>query len=362
MRGRQVRELALPLPPARMPPLRALRPLKRWRYVAVYRPDLMLCMGHARVAGIPQRWWAVAEPDGSLHEGSRGVELTPGRARVRDGETEIELELDEGEGVEVASRHGRSYIWTRKQAGLAVRARVAVAGRRWELAGDEGFIDDSAGYHARRTRWRWSAGVGRGEGGEQLAWNLVEGLHDAPEASERTVWVDGRPREAEPQRFAADLSAVGEPGLPGLERAARADQPPARSQRLPPALRRLLGRAAGRDTPGGGVRCHGMARRPVVTPGRRSAGIYWRRRLAALAALALALLAVVLVVRGLAGGDDGSGGGGGSPENAEDEDAPEQPTVRFTVAASGDLLIHSPVFYRALEYGGGDPATTSGRC
>ena len=90
-----------------------------------------------------------------------------------------------------------------------------------------------------------------------------------------------------------------------------------------------------------------------MTPGRRSAGIYWRRRLAALAALALALLAVVLVVRGLAGGDDGSGGGGGSAENAEDEDAPEQPTVRFTVAASGDLLIHGPVFYRALEYGGG---------
>ena len=90
-----------------------------------------------------------------------------------------------------------------------------------------------------------------------------------------------------------------------------------------------------------------------MTPGRRSAGIYWRRRLAALAALALALLAVVLVVRGLAGGGDGSGGGGGSAENAEDEDAPEQPTVRFTVAASGDLLIHGPVFYRALEYGGG---------
>ena len=40
-----------------------------------------------------------------------------------------------------------------------------------------------------------------------------------------------------------------------------------------------------------------------MTPGRRSAGIYWRRRIAALAALAVALLAVVLVVRGLAGGD-----------------------------------------------------------
>ena len=54
-----------------MPPLRAGRPLKRWRYVGVYRPDLMLCVGDARVAGLPQRWWAVALPDGTLHEGSR---------------------------------------------------------------------------------------------------------------------------------------------------------------------------------------------------------------------------------------------------------------------------------------------------
>jgi hypothetical protein len=192
-----------------MPRLRSRRPLKRWRYVAVYRPDLMLCVAHARVAGIPQRWWAVAEPDGALHQGSRGVELGAGRVSVHDGEVELELQLDETDGVEVVSRHGRSYIWTRKQAGLDVRAHVSIAGRVWDLDGEEGFIDDSAGYHARRTRWRWSAGVGRGEAGEHVAWNLVEGVHDAPRTSERTVWLDGLPREAEPQPFAGDLSAVG---------------------------------------------------------------------------------------------------------------------------------------------------------
>ena len=210
MRGPAVRELTLPLPPGRMPRLRSRRPLKRWRYVAVYRPELMLCVAHARVAGIGRHWWAVAEPDGALHEGSRGVRMVAGRACVRDGEVEIDLELDERDGVEVVSRHGRSYIWTRKQAGVAVRARVSVAGRAWELAGEEGFIDDSAGYHARRTRWRWSAGVGRGEAGEHVAWNLVEGVHDGSLASERTVWIDGHPHEAEPQPFADDLSAVGD--------------------------------------------------------------------------------------------------------------------------------------------------------
>ena len=43
-----------------------------------------------------------------------------------------------------------------------------------------------------------------------MAWNLVEGIHDATEASERTVWVDGEPHEVAPQPFAADLSGVGD--------------------------------------------------------------------------------------------------------------------------------------------------------
>jgi hypothetical protein len=190
-----------------MPLLRDRRPLKRWRYVAVYGPELMLCAGDARVAGLRQRWWAVALPDGSLHEGARDVELGPGRARVRGV---LDLALDEGEGVEVVSRHGRSYIWTRKQAGLAVRGLVRLGDREWRVDGPLGFVDESAGYHARHTAWRWSAGIGRAADGAPVAWNLVDGVHDAPASSERTVWVDGEPREVGPQRFAADLSAVGE--------------------------------------------------------------------------------------------------------------------------------------------------------
>jgi hypothetical protein len=196
-----------------MPLLRRGRPLKRWRYVGVYGPELMLCVGDARVAGVPQRWWAVAEPDGRLHERTgrlrRAVSLEPGRVRVRDGAAAIDLELDEGAGVEVVSPSGRSWAWTRKQAGVPVRGRVEVDGRSWEIDG-EGFVDDSAGYHERHTRWRWSAGVGRGAAGERLAWNLVEGLHDSAEASERTVWVDGEPHEVGPVAFAADLSRVGD--------------------------------------------------------------------------------------------------------------------------------------------------------
>jgi hypothetical protein len=121
----------------------------------------------------------------------------------------LELQLDEGEGVEVASPHGRSYIWTRKQAPVHVSGRVTVAGRSFHIDGDDGFVDESAGYHARHTAWRWSAGVGRTDDGRRVAWNLVDGVHDSPSSSERTVWVDGEPREVPHQEFAEDLSAVG---------------------------------------------------------------------------------------------------------------------------------------------------------
>jgi Protein of unknown function (DUF2804) len=221
VRGAAVRELDLPLPPARMPAFRARRPLKRWRYVAVYGPELMLCVGDARIAGMPQRWWAVALPDGTLHERTTARGLGAGRALVADGGTRIELELDEGDGVEVVSPHGRGWIWTRKQAGVRVRGHVVVGGRRWDLDGPLGFVDESAGYHARHTTWRWSAGIGSASDGRAVAWNLVHGVHDAPQASERTVWVDGEPHEVPPQRFAEDLSSVG--GLRFSEWCARED-------------------------------------------------------------------------------------------------------------------------------------------
>jgi hypothetical protein len=206
VRGPGVGDLGLRLPPRRMAPLRAGRPLKRWRYLGVYRRDLMLCVGDARVAGVPQRWWAVALPDGRLFEGSRRVELGERRVRVR---SVLELELAPPQGVEVVSAHGRSYIWTSKRAPVHVRGRVSVGGESFELDGADGFVDESAGYHARHTAWRWSAGIGRTDDGRALAWNLVDGVHDAPTGSERTVWVDGEPRELPPQEFAADLSSVG---------------------------------------------------------------------------------------------------------------------------------------------------------
>lgn len=227
LRGPGVRDLGLGLPPATMPHWRGGRPLKRWRYVGVYTPKLMLCVGDARVGPVPQRWWAVALPGGELRErttfGAGGVELdapwngavSPARVRVAARGVQIDLELTESAGVETASPVGDrgAYIWTRKQACVPVRGSLEVDGARHAIDGDVAFVDDSAGYHARHTAWNWSAGVGTAVDGRRVGWNLVTGINDDPFASERTIWVDGEPTETGPVSFAEDLSEIAsEPG------------------------------------------------------------------------------------------------------------------------------------------------------
>ena len=225
-RGSAVRRLGLALPPGRMPPRRGARPLKRWRYVGVYTPELMLCVGEAQVGPIPMRWWAVALPDGSLHERTTsargGVTLKPGRVQVSTLGAYIDLHLDEGGGVETTSPAGKHYIWTRKQACVPVRGTVRLdGGEEHPIDGPHAFVDESAGYHPQRTAWRWSAGVGTSEDGRTVGWNLVDGVHDSAHDSERTLWLDGEPRELDAAAFAPDLSAVG--GLHFSEWSARED-------------------------------------------------------------------------------------------------------------------------------------------
>ena len=225
-RGSNIRRLGLALPPRRMPSRRGTRLLKRWRYVGVYTPELMLCVGEAHVGPIPMRWWAVALPGGELYErtttGRGGVTIESGRACVQAGGFRIDLELDEGDGVETASPAGKHYIWTRKQACVPVRGTVRrEGGEEHRIDGPHGFVDESAGYHERRTAWRWSAGLGTSEDGRMVGWNLVDGVHDSARDSERTLWLDGETRELDTVPFAPDLSAVG--GLRFSEWSARED-------------------------------------------------------------------------------------------------------------------------------------------
>ncbi|UGS38110.1 DUF2804 domain-containing protein [Capillimicrobium parvum] len=209
---------ARPVDLGNLPARREGRALKRWRYVGVFGPERMLCVGLAHVGGVPQAWWAVWDRGaGSLRERTifarpRAIVRFghgPGRVTVRDRDVRIDLELDEGRGVETVCPHGggTGWIWTRKQAGIAARGSVRLGERAFAVDG-LAVVDDTAGYHARHTAWRWSAGVGRTADGQVAGWNLVSGVNDPPHDSERTVWLDGAPREAGPCTFADDLSAV----------------------------------------------------------------------------------------------------------------------------------------------------------
>jgi hypothetical protein len=179
--------------------------------VGVYSPELMLCAARVEVGPLRQHWWAIATPDGQIRQRTSlrrgGVELSGSRVNVEHGGVRIALELDELPGRSVTSPNGRLWVWTRKQAGIRVRGDVELDGRRMKLDA-EGVVDETVGYHERHTSWRWSAGVGRGTGGERIGWNLVSGVNDAASGSERAIWVDGAESEPAPVEFADDLSSI----------------------------------------------------------------------------------------------------------------------------------------------------------
>ena len=204
----------VPLPPGRMPAWRGGRPLKRWTWVGAFGPDVMLCAAVARIGPATAAWWAVWDGATFTERSLRrraGIVVTPSRVLVPGV---MELTVGDAEPVEVVSPHGAQYIWTRKRGG--VRVRGTALGREVDAPG---LVDESAGYHARHTAWLWSAGAGVLVSGEPVAWNLVDGVHDAPSGSERSVWVGNEPREVPPQAFDG-LDGVG--GLRFRADAARA--------------------------------------------------------------------------------------------------------------------------------------------
>ena len=195
-----------------MPGWRGTRPLKRWRYAGAYSPEVMLCVGDARVGPVPQRFWAVAEPGRPVTEATTirrgGVHIDGPHVRVDTRDVQIDVTLDEDDGVASVHPSGsRGYVWTRKQAGVRARGVATVHGRTYEID-CAGAIDDTAGYHQRHTEWKWSTGVGTGAGGERVAWNLVEGVNDSPKDSERAIWIDGEPFEPQPVSFSDDLGRI----------------------------------------------------------------------------------------------------------------------------------------------------------
>jgi hypothetical protein len=202
---------ALPLPPGPMPLWRdgALR--KRWRYVGVYSDVLMLCAARAEVGPTGQCFWAFWAPNQgleldhtSLRPGSREVVMDGPRVTIDAHGLHAEILLEDSAPIEsiCPSGAGDGWGWTRKRAGIRVSAKVETPLRSFEVDRIHcGVDDESAGYQARHTSWRWSAGVARAKDHRWVGWNLVEGINDPPENSERAIWLEDEPYEPAPVRF-----------------------------------------------------------------------------------------------------------------------------------------------------------------
>ncbi|HEY8501839.1 MAG TPA: DUF2804 family protein [Solirubrobacterales bacterium] len=183
---------------------------KRWRYVGLFAEELMLCAARAEVGPLTQSFWVMWDREARRHSahttqrpGSREVVFDGARLEIDGPGLRASLRLGEIAPIEVTCPSGRSSAWTRKRAGVPIEGTVEVPGRRWDVAG-RGVDDESAGHHQRHTSWLWSAGVGESAEGRDLAWNLVEGINDPPQGSERAIWVDGEPTEPPPVSFQGD--------------------------------------------------------------------------------------------------------------------------------------------------------------
>ena len=205
-----------PAPPFPTGLFRGSRPLKRWRYVAIFSEELMACVALVQVGPMSQSFWALHQRStgGGLRERTRllrrrsAVRLDEGRMRVDDDGVRLDLLLEETPGIEAVCAHGRAEVWTRKQAGVAAHGTISLDGEPAREIEALAVIDDTAGHHARHTEWWWTAGVGESPDGVALAWNLVAGVNDPETGSERAVWVAGEPAEVPPVTFAADLSRI----------------------------------------------------------------------------------------------------------------------------------------------------------
>ena len=235
-----------------MPARLGTRPLKAWRYIGVFGPELMICVAAVRIGRARQSFWAVWDREGRrLHErtwlSAGGVRLSPGQARrQRRSRGALRSRSRRVPASRPSAADGAGYAWTRKQGGIA-RHRHGGAGRRAPAAGRRrGDHRRHGRLLPRHTRWRWCAGVGAATDGRPLAWNLVDGVNDPP-GRQRADGLGGR--RAGRGAAGSDRPRAGGRRRPALRRRGhpRAHAEPARgAQPLSPAVRHLLRRAARR--------------------------------------------------------------------------------------------------------------------
>ncbi|MFL5899136.1 MAG: hypothetical protein ACJ76D_11890, partial [Solirubrobacterales bacterium] len=230
-----------PLPPGKVPLRRNGSWRKQWRYLGAFSEELLLCAARVQVGPAGQTFWAIWDRERrELHERTRMIvpllargevwtELDEGEHTGRidwapdEGGTLVRIEAApkraEHEPIRAFLRAGTgewhqavcatgeddNYVWTRKRP-VKVDCDVRIGERRIRCEAS-GVEDESCGFHPHHTVWDWSAGIGETTDRRAVAWNLVSGINDPPQGSERAIWVDGRPSEPGPVSF-IDLDAI----------------------------------------------------------------------------------------------------------------------------------------------------------
>ncbi len=225
----------LPVPPGKVPVRRGGNWRKQWRYLGAFCDELMVCAARVQVGPLGQTFWAIWDRERrEFHERTRmtapriargevWTELAEGEhtgridwaperggtlvrieAAAKDTEPEpIRAFLRTGQGswhqVVCPTGERDGYVWTRKRV-IDVECDVRIGERRIRCEA-RGVEDESCGYHPHHTVWDWSAGVGTTTDGRAVGWNLVSGINDPPQGSERAIWVDGEPTEPGPATF-----------------------------------------------------------------------------------------------------------------------------------------------------------------
>jgi Protein of unknown function (DUF2804) len=183
---------------------------KRWHWVGAFGGQALGFAAVVELGPVGIGFWGVWDRERRmLYEQTRRsapwrrseVRIEGPRVAIASPDCSAAIALGAGEPIEsICPNDAGGYTWTRKLAGVAASGEARLGGRTLSLAG-HGVEDVSAGYHARHTVWKWSAGIGVGLAGESLGWNLVEGINDPPRGSERAIWIDGSPGEPQPVAF-----------------------------------------------------------------------------------------------------------------------------------------------------------------
>ncbi len=205
---------------------------KRWIYVGVFSPELMVGGCVVDLTYLASGFaFAFRTGDGELldhhHMGPRlrrvvpddptagGARFALPRARVEvrnalaSGERRLEVRMgagrkrlrvsltveDDGRAVEplcaITDLPGGRASFTHKVVGLPVHGEVTMGGRRMEVSGALAVVDYTHCLPERHTTWYWACAAGETTDGRRLGLNLVQGWNlDRP--AENAAWIDGK--------------------------------------------------------------------------------------------------------------------------------------------------------------------------